>query len=224
MTLASRDLGIELGFDTDVKLTPAACQRLAASVYGGKSFTFAIRYVHHGPAPREDLDSDELHVLLGSGFTVLAVQHPRAPENNVLSAELGTSDGEWAVRNATAAGYVTPAGGSPICLVVDIEGVKNPGAAVSAYLVEWCRVVGAAGYRPAVYHGFDPGLSPEELYAIPNVDRYWAAYGPWTVAKRGDCCKQHTTVTIAGVELDPDYAFPDAEGGVLTGLADVEIT
>lgn len=222
MTLVSRDLGIELGFDTDTKLSGAMCQRLAASVYAGKPLTFAIRYVHHGPAPREDLDPDELRSLLGAGFTVLVVQHPRAPADNILSADVGKGDAEWAIRNATAAGYVTPAGSSPICLALDLEGVRNPGAAVAAFAVVWCQAVAAAGYRPVIYVGYGAGLSPQDLYELPNVDRYWAAWGPWTVAKRGVCCKQHETVTVAGVELDPDYAYPDNEGGVLTGLADVE--
>ncbi len=202
------------GIDTSAKLSGTAPKRLASTpLASGKEIRFVWRYVFFGPARPGDIDAGELEAILEAGLILLLVQHCRSGSWHASGAQ-GAEDGAWAVRNAQAAGY--PLGA---CIALDLESVANPGAAVQSHATQWCAVVKEAGYLPVVYVGFDCGLTPEELYELPGVERYWSDAGPRSVAERGFCCKQYPQTSVAGTPVDPDQAFPDQLGNFLIGAA-----
>jgi hypothetical protein len=217
MSLTARALGGCWLVDTNAKITAASARALAAASYQGHPIVGIWRYVFFGPPIRGDLDADELRAITDAGLTLLVVQHCRSGSWR-CSGQQGHEDGVYAVLNAQSAGYVTPRGGDPLCLALDLESVQNPGPDVAAHVDAWCQVVQGAGYRPVLYVGFAAGLSPDELYARPYVDRYWSDAGPRKVTTRGFCCKQGGATVLGGVSVDVDHAFPDALGGTLTGL------
>jgi hypothetical protein len=214
------------GVDTATKLSAASAGRLAAAsvpvpVAGGVApIRFVTRYVSLGPASPGDLDAAETAAILGAGLALVVVQHVRYP-GWAASGQLGAVDGQHAALNAEEAGY--PGNLTPdeptLSLVCDLEGVANTGAPVAEYVDAWCLAVAGAGYTPVLYVGYKCGLTPAELYSLPHVSRYWCDAGPRSVAVRGFCAKQHPQVTIAGVLVDPDYAYTDALGGTLVGLS-----
>jgi hypothetical protein len=206
------------GFDTNTKLTLKTASALASSAYHDNPLTFAFRYVFFGPPRLGDLSPLETDAILTAGLRLLVVQHCRAP-GWTASGQLGSSDGSWAARNARDAGYL-----AGCHLAMDLEGLSNSGHPVFDHAVEWCNAVRAGGYLPLIYVGYDAGLNADELWNIPNVDRYWSDFGQREVSHRGFCAKQFSQTTIAGIQVDPDHAMPDALGGTLTAmgaLADV---
>ena len=111
-------------------------------------------------------------------------------------------------------------------MVLDLEDVAQStwGAPTMEHATEWCRQVAIGGFVPCVYVGFACGLSAEQLYEIPTCRRYWSDFGPRAVATRGFAMKQHQQTIIAGIQVDPDFAFEDQLGGTLVGMAPGLIT
>jgi len=214
VTPVARQLGDEWGVDTSGSLTLTA-QHLAAATVHGNPARFAVRYVFFGPPHAGDLTAVETNAILSAGLTLIVVQHVRNP-GWTAGAQLGASDGQWAARNAEAAGYPP---GMGLTLVLDLEGVANSGQPVAEHVDAWCQAVLAAGYAPCLYVGYDCGLSASDLYDLPHVSRYWSDAANRVVAIRGTCCLQGAEVTLPGVGLvDVDRSHPDALGGTLTGL------
>ena len=214
MTPVARQLGDEWGVDLDAPVTLTA-RTLAASTVRGFPVTWVMRYVFFGPPHAGDLTLAETGAILDAGLALVVVQHVRSP-GWTAGPQLGASDGQWAARNAGVAGY---APGMGLFLVCDLEGVKNSGQAVAEHVDAWCQAVIAGGYAPALYVGYDCGLSPSELYDLPHVSRYLSDDANRTVAVRGTCALQYPEVTLSGVgTVEPDHAHPDALGGTLTGL------
>jgi len=143
----------------------------------------------------------------GAGVPVKVgiVQHCRAGAWTASAAQ-GAIDGKYAADYAAAQGYTVDCN-----LAVDDESLKNPGPDAIAHFTAWCQQWAAA----CLYEGFDPGMSAQQEYELPSVQRYWGAVGPWDVAVRGVCCRQALQITHCGVGVDPDHAFPDQLGGVL---------
>ena len=212
--MQSRTLGDEWGFDCSMPLTGALARSVKAAGHEGKPFTFCWRYVFFGPAVHGDLTELETSAILESGLTLMVVQHVRNP-GWTASPQLGDSDGAWAVKNAIAAGY-TP--GEGLALALDLEGVANFGAPVSGHVERWAGRVRSGGFEPVLYVGFQCGLTADELYALPDVRRYWSDAGPRKVSERAFCCKQGVETVVVGVRVDLDHAFPDALGGTLVGM------
>jgi hypothetical protein len=210
MTPTARPLGDEWGIDCSQKLTAASAKALRSL---GR-YDFVWRYVFFNQPRPGDLDPAETAAILDAGLTLLVVQHVRNP-GWTASDQLGGSDGQWAVRNAAEAGYPPNMG---LSVALDLEGLANSGAPVAEFVDQWCLTVASAGYEPVLYVGYDAGLSPQELYDLPHVARYWSDAGPRSVVTRGFCCKQGPEQTIAGVRVDTDHATPDMLGGVLVGL------
>lgn len=204
------------GFDCNTKLDEKSAARLAASTFGFNyqehPLEFAIRYVFYREAVPGDLSAAETDAILGAGLRMLVVQHVRNP-GWTASEECGASDGQWAARNAAAAGYL-----AGCHLALDLEGVANSGHRVSAHAVAWATAVRDGGFLPVIYVGYQCGLTPDELWELPNVDRYWSDFGTRHVSNRGFCCQQFKQQIIAGVEVDPDHAYPDALGGTLVAM------
>lgn len=219
MTAAYRTVEVprSWGFDCATKLTAASATALAAADYMGQQLRFAWRYVPlPGNGAAHDIDAAEAEAICDAGLILLLVQHCRAGLW-YASEEHGRLDGATAATYARVAGY--PRGA---CIALDLESVANSGPPVIAHCNAWCAAVVAAGYKPVVYVGFSPGLNDVELYQLHFVDRYWSDFGFRHVAVRSFCCKQHAQMTIAGIQVDPDQAFPDLLGGVLVGMGRVE--
>ena len=161
-----------------------------------------------GNTSRWDMTGPRMRAACDIGWIVLLVQHCRSGAW-LASAEEGTADGQHAAEYAAAQGYPTDCH-----LTVDDESIRNPGPDAIAHMTAWAK----QWPTPMVYEGFSPGLSPQQEYELPNVQAYWGAYGPWNVATRGVRCRQGLQIVHAGVGVDPDFASPDAMGGVLRGL------
>lgn len=156
-----------------------------------------------------DWTAESIRRACDKGFLCGVVQHCRRG-SWLASAANGASDGEAAANFARAIGYPTDCH-----LAQDDEAVSNPGPDAYANATGWCLAYSQYG-KPAIYEGYAPGLTPEQQYQNPYVDRYWGAMGPWDVATRGVCCRQGPTVrNVDGVAFDLDHFFPDKLGGVL---------
>ncbi len=194
--------------DTSTKLDARACTALAASTWNGRSVRGAVRYISIHNEARGDIDAVEVAAILEAGLGFMAVQHVRYPGWSATDTQ-GGIDGAAAAINAHGAGYLTGC-----TLWLDLEGVRNVGTEVVAYVNAWANAVAAAGYMPGLYVGYACGLSPYELYYdLPGIHVYWSDAGPRAVADRGFAMKQHAQTVIAGVQVDPDTATADAMGG-----------
>lgn len=224
MTYALRELGRQWGFDCSTKLTAASAKALASTPLpkpGGRPgetvmLEYVWRYVFFGPALRGDIDRDELVMLLDHFRVVLLVQHCRAkeqPNGWLASAARGAEDGKWAAENAFQAGYMPGA-----YIELDMEDVANPGIAAIEHAEAAYENIRQGGFPRSTYVGFDCGMTSTQLYGLKGTDRYHSDAGNRQVAVRGCCCKQHPTILHAGVQIDPDEAYPDALGGSLVGM------
>ena len=179
-----------------------------------------FRYVFFGQPKPGDIDAVELALLTDIGFTVVLVQHTRSPAYNELDAVTGKTDADWAVTNALAAGYDPAlAAGPPPFLVLDMEGVRNPGPSSVAHVRAWLPVVAFAGFRPMVYLGYCSGLSSSDCDALPNDPLFWCDAGPYKMRpspSKHFVLKQWPQSLIAGVNVDRNDVLQD---GVLFGLA-----
>jgi hypothetical protein len=220
------------GCDLNTKLNGPMAARLAAAHVPASldpatpPIGFVARYVSLGQQQQGDLSIPETEAILASGLALFAVQHCRSSQGGAgweTSGARGASDGHWAALNAAGAGLITGIG---ITVVLDLEDVAQStwGAPTMEHATEWCRQVAIGGFVPCVYVGFACGLSAEQLYEIPTCRRYWSDFGPRAVATRGFAMKQHQQTIIAGIQVDPDFAFEDQLGGTLVGMAPGLIT
>src|SRR4051812_18754629 len=89
------------GFDCNTPLSAAQAQQLRAAGFG-----FAIRYLSRGTSQgSRDLSTAEAARILSAGLGLMAVQHV-APEGWTPTAELGTTNGRNAAKNAAAVGLL----------------------------------------------------------------------------------------------------------------------
>ena len=203
------------GFDTNTKLNAKTAQNLTrAPLPNGNVSKFCWRYVSLSNPLPGDLDIEERDAILNAGLTLLLVQHVNYP-GWFAAATLGSSHGQAAAAHAKLVEY--PQGAHLAC---DLEGVNDEStpAQVIDYVNGWCRAVIAAGYLPCLYVGYACGLTPQQLWELPLVSRYWSDFGKRNVANRGFTCVQSPQVTVAGVQVDPDHAMPDKLGGCLVGM------
>jgi hypothetical protein len=217
--VTTRELRDCWGVDLSAKLVDY--RRLAAAtIPGGGPIAFVARYVSLGPQGAGDLSQSETDAILAAGLALIGVQHCRASQGQGWDAggARGRADGHWAAVNAAGAGLVAGIG---IALALDLEDVSQStwGQPTIDHATEWCREVAAGGFEPVCYVGFNCGLTPQQLYDLPTVRRYWSDYGPRVVTTRGFCLKQHAQTTVAGVAVDPDYASADQLGDCLLGMA-----
>jgi hypothetical protein len=111
-----------------------------------------------------------------------------------------------------------------------MEGISSmPGdvQAAEAYLREWSRPQFDAGYLTEMYEGYADGLTMDQRLALAADG---IVYGFWSdFAARvpppgvGFQCKQYPTVTVSGIEIDPDHAYSDLRGKVLVGMFDGDL-
>jgi hypothetical protein len=211
------------GIDTALAgaLTDAQIQALASARLPNKQlikFVWGYVPLAGNVASKWDMSADRLRAYCDAGFCVLLVQHCRSG--------LWTPSGEQGLLDGARAGsYAKDIGYQPDChLAMDDEAVAVAGAAMFSHATAWCGPQGVRlGAQPVVYEGYEPGLTAEQEYEIPDVDRYWGAYGPWDVARRSVCCRQSLQISVAGIGVDPDHAAPDKLGGVLRAMCRLDL-
>jgi hypothetical protein len=198
--------------DTGEKLSRAQARALRAA-----GIDAVFRYVFYGEPRAEDLDNKELIDCTSEDLIVCVVQHPRLPENNILSVETGKSDAQWAMTNALAAGY-DPAvvAGPPLSLSSDMEGVRNPGPNSAAHGMTWVNLValgvGGNPFGPVTYLGYLCGLSGGDCDAMLPEVAFWCDAGPYDLRpkiSRGYALKQEDAGVIAGVKIDYNTVLKD---------------
>jgi hypothetical protein len=203
------------GFDANVIITPDQ-----ADAFWNAGFRFAIRYVGRVEMASHDLAADEAEMLLAKGFGLMAVQHVLGGEW-MATGDLGTEYGTNAARFSQQIGF--PPG---VNVWLDLESVSTQAATadVEAYCHNWYAAVSAAGYVPGVYVGWQPGLSGEQLYALP-FQHYWAAYNVDGVSRphpRGYQLVQSSGSGSVGSlstdVYDVDETYVDDEGGQVLWL------
>lgn len=196
-----------LGFDVNQPLSAAQ-----AAAFKDAGYSFCLRY-----APRQldtnryNLTNPEMGRILQAGLALMVVQHV-APDNWVPTDILGKQYGEY------VAGYCLktvqlPKGAN---VWLDLEMVKplTPVADTINYATEWWNAVNAAGYVPGIYVGYQPGLTPAELYRLP-FQHYWKAYNyDDGVPGRGFQMLQEPQQTLDGISFDPDKIQTDNKGGL----------
>jgi len=243
IALAACDFAGQCGVDTSSKLTAVTASRIADSQILGRACKFVARYVFFGPPRPQDIDIVEAGLIVGAGLGLILVQHPRLPEDNILTPALGVADATWAVKNAIAAGcdpsVMQPLDGKPPWLVVDMEGVRDPGPQSFGYAQSWMQYVSDRGFRAASYIGYDSGLTTAGLASLDAQfsPGWWCDFAPLTtrpVPPRGYDVKQHVQVALAdalrmrasgqrgflpmaGIPVDPDEAF--ATGSIVGFVA-----
>lgn len=207
------------GCDTSQKLSPEMAQNLArAHLANGNQIKFVVRYVSLETEPGGlgaysiDIDPTERDGILSAGLTLLLVQHVQFP-GWYASAMTGCDHGNAAANHALWVDY--PKGAH---IALDLEGVSDSGEQVIEYVNAWCRAVIRNGFKPVVYVGYACGLTPEQLWELPLVDRYWSDFGKREVANRGFCMIQGVQENLAGIKIDPDKHQADLLGGVLVGM------
>ena len=218
MSLVARALDVGGGvIDTSWKVS--ASEAKALRMAGVRAIG---RYVFFSMARPGDLDDAELHVLLDAGLQVFVIQHVRNP-GWMAHGELGEADGRVAVSLAQRAGYATPAGSPSLALVLDMEGLGNPGVSAQQHAAAWCGAVRAAGYQPVVYVGYDSGLDAAALNTLPGSPLFWADYAPLSMRPApaaGYTMHQSAQVTLAGIGVDPSTVL---RGGELGCLLDADV-
>jgi hypothetical protein len=221
MGLVAEPITVGLVVDTNEKMTVEKLIGLFAA-----GVRVLCRYFPlPGNSASQDLDADELVVAATAGLVVFAVQHPRSPSNNVLSATTGGEDADCALAHAKLIGYVPTVEG-PVAISLDMEGVKNPGPDSFAHAQAWVTKVLAAGYQALIYLGYDCGLTSSQCNALVALGRpgqvlFWCDAGPYESRPSpaiGFVLKQHEQSTMAGAGVDEDdLLMPGALFGMTEG-------
>jgi|ERR1700690_72267 len=192
-------------FDCNQPLSGAQAAEFVSAGYAG-----CLRYF---PLNSSDvhgcLTALELQILLSAGLAVAAVQHVDSPPW-LPTASLGTSHGSYAAAYAKAIGY--PPGGPIYC---DMESPATTATAEDciAYINAWVSEVQAAAYVPSLYIGWGVPMTPKQIYDLPVIESYWAAYNYTDgVATRGVQIQQHTAKVLNGINYDPNTVAPDLKG------------
>jgi hypothetical protein len=220
-------LGECWGVDTDGPLTPALLDALAqldvATVCPhappGTRVTAIFRYVGLGGPTATDITQAELHLILQHPhkFRLVLVQHVEAG-SWVADESVGLTHGQYAVHDAQEAGYQTDLDEDLVLsLIVDMESLRNPGPGALAYEQRWKEYVAGEGFGPAIYEGFDAGLTGQQLVA--EAVPLWSDAGPRVLPDGATfACKQYAQVKVGGRFFDFDHLMVDDKGRSLVGL------
>jgi hypothetical protein len=171
------------GFDCNQIVSASSARAFVAAGY-----SFVLRYVPRLRAAASDLFAAEVQTLLAAGLSVMPVQHVEAGEWTPTLAK-GSQYGTVAANMARAAGIVA---GTTVWLDLESVNLNTPAWNIIDYCTDWFICVQAAGFQPGLYVGWQCGLSPTQIYALPFT-RYWSGYnlniGEFP-AKRNVCMKQ----------------------------------
>ena len=193
------------GFDVNQQLTAAD-----AANFKNAGFAFCLRYVPRMPnLAAGNLTNDEALRILDAGLALMPVQHA-SPSGWQPTTNLGTIYGN------NAATYASEVVGLPKGMIIwcDLEDVPvgTDAQNVIAYCQAWYYAVHFAGYVPGVYIGFNPGLTPDQLYDDLSFQHYWQAFNGPKVSTRGFQMLQREQKKLNGIWYDPDVTQQDEQG------------
>lgn len=191
------------GIDTVTTIGSAVAIALAAA-----HIDFVVRYLG-------GITEQELEGVLSSGLGLELVTYSRAP-GWLPNAGMGTSDGNTDVSRLKALGV--PAG---MLLWLDLEGSGGSAADTSAWIEARAAAVVAGGYEAGLYVGDGCVLDAAELYAIPNVTRYWRAFNQGIPEPACGFAQQQLyepEQTLCGLSVDYNVAARDYRGRAPTML------
>lgn len=212
MTAAMQPIVVPDGalvLDTDTKLTVADLEEVAMYVDPEGRRVFGIeRYVSLGdPNFEADIDPVEAGNILTYVKALGLVQHclaaPPGSRGWTASSALGAAQGAAAARHADLVGYVQAA-----MLAPDNEDIASGDA------VGWANAWAIAStWTTLLYTGFSPGMTPQQLYDLPDYHCYWGAAGAWDVAVCGVAMRQQApSIKIGRVTYDVNIAQADRLG------------
>ena len=202
--------------DTSFKLTRHVAEAVKALGYEGIG-----RYVPlPGNSSAGDIDAPELEMICDVDLQVTLFQHVRGTKANPLWKPSLCS----AIEDATTACGAAKNAGVPdsVTIYQDLEAVDDTTMNTMIYTERWGQYTTKGSYGAGLYVGYSARLSPEELYALPDVHTYAADWGPRQVAVRGVSYRQiYAHPVIAGVNFDEAFVSVDALGGlpIVCGLA-----
>jgi glycoside hydrolase-like protein len=210
MNFTSLSLPRGWSFDTDWKFTQVTAAALLAAPYVGTPKRAVLRYVSLGAPSASDITVVERDAVFAAGWQALGlVQHVELP-HWIASPQNGQQHGAAAVAHAQLIGYPTG------CHIgVDIEGLGNAGAPVQQYVSAWATEVNGAGYLTLPYDGYDDGMPAAVKLALVaaglvRTGDWWSDFGPRVLpAGLLWALKQHSQITLGGVEIDPDEILVD---------------
>jgi hypothetical protein len=200
------------GFDVNQVLT-------AAQALGFKNagYTFCIRYVPRTAVlAAGNLTNSEALAILNAGLALMPVQHVALPGWQP-NTNLGTAYGNFAA-NYAAQVVNLPSGVNVWCDLEEVAGSATT-ADVIGYCQAWYTAVHTAGYVPGLYVGWNPGLTPDQLYNNTSFQHYWQAYNGTGVSGRGFQLLQKTQKKLGTIDYDPDVTQVDNEGDSALWLA-----
>lgn len=188
--------------------TPCSLNQLLALKAIG--FRGGVRTVTTGAAADpSDVTAAEVEDFMAAGLGLMLYQRPRNP-GWLPTEDLGRADAAVFLAKATRAGYMQSATAWD-----DIEGVGGSRDATIAYANAKAADVGAGGYGPGEYVGFEVPLTGYELRHSLTIPCYWRSVSNVPdVEGRGYAMVQVAeNVTVAGVLVDISVARADRLGG-----------
>lgn len=198
------------GFDCDVTVSADLARRLYEQGY-----KFCLRYLSRGPESSNDLSASEATGILNAGLALMPIQHVRKSGWSPNQA-LGQEDGQAATANAQNVGF--PEGVNVWC---DLEGVSSSAGtqAVIDYCKAWYDAVSAAGYIPGLYVGANPGLTGDQLDALP-FQHFWRSPSnvPDVSNRSYQLYQLFPSVEVNGMPIDLDVTKNDNENGAAQWL------
>ena len=194
--------------DTDGKITAALLASLKGQLIGGRPIWGFIRYVSlYKVDTIRDVSPDEANLIIDNGYGFGLVQHclaaPPGRGGWTASPQLGAAKGATAKAHADRVGYPTDS-----MLTYDNEDVES--GDIAGEIGQWVSAIGPR--PPLLYTGYSPGLTSRQLWALPEIHCYGGAAGSWDVDECGVAMRQGQTITLHGVEFDPNIAQADHRG------------
>lgn len=183
------------GVDCATPVTVDAARALKA-----RGVDFVVRYLGQVTAA-------ELAVLFDAGLGVELVTFSRAPGWDP-SAELGTKDGDEDVARLVVELKIPPG----MVVWIDLEGPAGDAAVVAEWVSARASRLVNAGFIAGLYVGDGCVLNGEQLYALPEVTRYWRAFNYGIPEPACGFCQFQLyppDIAMAGILVDLDFSQHD---------------
>jgi hypothetical protein len=132
------------------------------------------------------------------------------------SATLGLQDGERDVLQLKALGIP-----EEMVVWIDLEGSGGDAADTAAWVNARAQQLVNAGYVAGLYVGDSCVLNAAQLYALPNITRYWRGFNQGIPEVSCGFCQFQIfppNQTFQGVLVDFDFTQSDYDGRVPTML------
>jgi hypothetical protein len=202
MKLVTISVG-SVGVDTDTPLTATLATALA-----NQKVDFVVRYLG-------SITSAELSAIQSAGIGVSLVTYSRGP-GWMPTAVMGASDGATDVSRLQALGV--PPG---TLLWIDLEGSGGTEPDTAAWVNARSAAIVAAGYVAGLYVGSGCVLNSAQLYALPDITRYWRAFNEGIPTPQCGFCQMQLfppNQMVSVIEVDFDVVQEDYENRLPTML------